>query len=544
VTVSVENQHFWKGNSGDGITVPIGKVGKDDFSLRLGDGSVVHHALVGGATGTGKTLLLHNIILNAAEVYSPQDLQMILLDFKEGTEFVCYESLPHMRILSVASELHFGLSVFNWLVSERMRRAKRFKQVGASNIRDYIEKSGEKMPRLLVILDEFQRLLADPHVGFSVSTLLDDLVRTGRSFGINLILSTQSLANVQLESSTLTSVGLRICLRLSEQECTRFLAYDNVVPTGFSRPGQALYNESEGRREGNTEFQVAFVEASKISDRCGELREREKELYGKAVIEAPCIFFGESPAKISALPEVSHEPTPRAYLGQPLTIDESPISVTLDARDGANIASIAQSLDILTHLANNLAAQFLANPSRPNLTVVDAFPAAQERWKDAVDRGARFISSPVQLEQTLDLLLEELEKRKSADSSLPHPPEVLFLLEPQASKAFPIAIDGDPTSVANKISTLLQQGPRYGIHSVLMTTRISRVDRVLGSFGRFSLDPFRIRIAFKADDGEMANFISYQVSTKNAGAYAGILSDESVGEATNFQIYDEIPIKI
>lgn len=543
VTVSVQDQHFWKGNSGDGVTVPVGRAGKDDLVLRLGDGAVVHHALVGGATGTGKTVLLHNIILNAAEVYSPEDLQMVLLDFKEGTEFACYEALPHMRILSVASELHFGLSVFEWLVSERMRRAKLFKKVGASNLGDYIEKGGEKMPRLLVILDEFQRLLADPHVGSSVSTLLDDLVRTGRSFGINLILSTQSLANVQLESSTLTSVGLRICLRLSEQECTRFLAYDNVVPTTFTQPGQALYNESEGRREGNTEFQVAFVEAGDIPARCSELRDREKEAFGKPVIGTPRIFFGESPSKTTTLPDVSGEPKPRAYLGQPLRIDGSPVSVTLDARDGANIASIAQSLDILTHLANNLAAQFMASPSRPALKIVDAFPAAQERWKAATEKGAKVIASPAQLEEVLDGLVAEVEKRKSTDPSISHAPEIVFLLEPQASKAFPLATGGDPTPAATKVTSLLEQGPRHGIHFVLMTTRLSRVDKVLGSFGRFNLDPFGIRIAFKAEDGELANFMSYQVSTKNAGTYAGILSDESIGETTNFQIYDEIPMQ-
>jgi S-DNA-T family DNA segregation ATPase FtsK/SpoIIIE len=542
VTITVEDHHFWKGSSDDGISVPVGRSGKEDLTLRLGDGAVVHHALVGGATGTGKTVLLHNIILNAAEVYSPQDLQMVLLDFKEGTEFACYENLPHMRILSVASELHFGLSVFEWLVSERMRRAKLFKKVGASNLGDYLEKSGEKMPRILVILDEFQRLLADPNVGSSVSTLLDDLVRTGRSFGINLILSTQSLANVQLESSTLTSVGLRVCLRLSEQECTRFLAYDNVAPTTFTRPGQALYNESEGRREGNTEFQVAFVEAAEIPERCAQLRESEKETFGGAVIEKPRIFFGESPAKTFVLTGIPAEEKVRAYLGEPLQIDASPVAVTLEPRDGANVASIAQNLDILTLLANNLAAQFLTNPLQPNLYILDAFPLAEERWRHALDKGARFIGSPAQLDETLDSLCAELEDRKAADSVVNNTPVVVFLLEPQASRVFPLSTGGDPTPAAVKVSTLLEQGPRHGIHFVLMTTRLSRVDKVLGSFGRFNLDPFSIRIAFKADDGETANFISYQTSTKNSGTYAGVLSDEALGETTNFQIYDEIPM--
>ena len=103
------------------------------------------HGLITGATGTGKTVLLHNIILNAAELYSPEDLQMILMDFKEGTEFACYDGLPHMRVLSIASELHFGHSVFEWLVAERMRRANLFKKAGVANLADYIKKTGQKL---------------------------------------------------------------------------------------------------------------------------------------------------------------------------------------------------------------------------------------------------------------------------------------------------------------------------------------------------------------------------------------------------------------
>jgi hypothetical protein len=337
-------------------------------------------------------------------------------------------------------------------------------------------------------------------------------------------------------------VGLRICLRLSEQECTRFLAYDNVIPTTFTSPGQALYNDSEGRREGNTEFQVAFVDVAEISAHCAELSNREKTMFGKAVIDSPHIFYGECPAKISLIPEIIGEALPHAYLGQPLRIDGSPVLVTLNARDGANIAAIAQSLDILTHLANNLVAQFMASPSRPALKIIDAFPAADERWQAAIEKGAKIISRQVQLEEALDTLVAEMEKRRCADMGNSHIPEIVFLLEPQASKAFSFATADNPTPSATKLSTLLEQGPRHGIHFVLMTTRLSRIEKVLGIFGRFNLDPFGIRIAFKADDGELANFISYQVSTKNAGAYAGVLSDESIGETTNFQIFDEIPI--
>ena len=538
VSVTVNNSMVWNLSAANGLAIPIGKAGRHDVLFTLGNDAVVHHALVGGATGTGKTVLLHNIILNAAELYSPEDLQMILMDFKEGTEFACYEGLPHMRVLSVASELHFGHNVFEWLVAERMRRASLFKKVGAANLGDYLSKSGIKMPRILVIMDEFQRILSDPSIGSQVSLLLDDIVRTGRSFGVNLILSTQSLANVQLESSTLTSVGLRICMRLSEQEATRFLNYDNTLPTTFNKAGQAVYNDSEGRKEGNSEFQVGFVEVSEIPTRCEALKQREIERYGKRIVDAARIFHGEMPVDPSKdLPETSNDHL-EAFIGEPLKLDAPPVAVTLEQKDGANLIAIAQSFDILNTLSSNLAIQFLDRAVVPDICVIDSFPLAKERWAWAVERGAKFLSTPQSIHEALDALVAELETRKLQETDEVFPPKLFFLIEPQGSKAFPVSTTGEASPAAMKIQALLDQGSRHGIHVILMSSRLTRTDKVLGNFGPLNLQPFSVRIAFKSE--EAGNLI-YDSSTKTLGSYSGVMSDESTGEITPFQIYDTIP---
>ena len=537
VSVEVAAHNIWTSNAANGVTIPIGRSGRETTLFKVGNDAVVHHALIGGATGTGKTVLLHNIILNAAELYSPEDLQMILMDFKEGTEFACYEGLPHMRVLSVASELHFGHNVFEWLVAERMRRAALFKKAGATNLGDYLSKSGIKMPRILVIMDEFQRILGDPNIGSQVSLLLDDIVRTGRSFGINLILSTQSLANVQLESSTLTSVGLRICMRLSEQEATRFLNYDNTLPTTFNRPGQAVYNDSEGRKEGNSEFQVGFIEVSDIPTRCATLKQREIERYGKRIVDAARIFHGEMPVHPSkGLPERIHNLL-EAFIGEPLKLDVPPVAVKLEQKDGANLIAIAQSFDILNTLSNNLAIQFLDRAVVPDIFVIDSFPLAKERWACAVERGAKFLATPQSTHEVLDALVTELETRKLQETEEAFHPKLFFLIEPHGAKAFPVSATGEASPAAIKIQALLDQGSRHGIHVILMTSRLTRTDKVLGNFGPLNLQPFSIRIAFKSE--EAGNLI-YDSSTKTLGSYSGVMSDEATGEITHFQIYDTI----
>jgi hypothetical protein len=538
VSVSVKESDSWASSAASGVAIPIGKSGKDDLLFRLGNDSVVHHALVGGATGTGKTILLHNIILNAAELYSPEDLQMILMDFKEGTEFACYEGLPHMRVLSIASELHFGHSVFEWLVAERMRRATLFKKAGVANLADYMKKTEQKLPRILVLMDEFQRVLADPSIGSQVSMLLDDIVRTGRSFGINLILSTQSLANVQMESSTLTSLGLRVCLRLSEQETTKFLNHDNSVPTGFNRPGQALYNETEGRPEGNAEFQVAFVDVSEIPTRCSALRERETQRFGRAVVEEARIFHGEMPVNPAGrIPAISAHKL-QAFIGEPLKISADPVAMTFEQQDGANLLALGQGMEILNTLSNNLAAQFLQSPLNPQILVADSLPLAKERWADFVDKGVQFLGTPVQVNTALDELTMELENRKLDDQSESFPTKVFFLVEPQLNKAFPTGNGMDASPAAMKVNTLLEQGPRVGVHTVLITSRLARTTKVIGQFDRLNMQYFATRIAFRSDEAEA--LLGYDAPTKNIGEYSGVLSDEATGETTPFQTYDTI----
>jgi S-DNA-T family DNA segregation ATPase FtsK/SpoIIIE len=540
VFISVAEQSIWTLSAANGVSIPIGKTGRETIFFNFGNEDVVHHALIGGSTGAGKTVLLHNIILNGADLYSPEDLQMILMDFKEGTEFACYESLPHMRVLSVASELNFGHNVFEWLVAERMRRAGLFKKVGAANLGDYMSKSGLKMPRLLVIIDEFQRILSDPTTGSQVSLLLDDIVRTGRSFGINLILSTQSLANVHLESSTLTSLGLRICMRLSEQEATRFLNYDNALPAGFNRVGQAVYNDAEGRKEGNTEFQVGFVEVFDIAARCGALKQREIECYGKTIVETARVFHGEMPVDPSkSLPETGSDHL-EAFIGEPLKLDVPPVAVKLEQKDGANLIAIAQSFDILNTLSNNLAVQFLQRSVIPNIFVIDSFPLAKERWAWALKYGAKLLNNTKATNEALDILIAELETRKLQETENCFSSWVLFLIEPQGAKAFPVSTTGEISPAGMKIQSLLDQGSRHGIHIILISSRLTRTDKVLGNFGPLTLQPFSIRIAFKSE--EASNLI-YDSSTKTIGNYSGILSDESTGEITPFQIYDNINAK-
>jgi hypothetical protein len=221
--------------------------------------------LVGGGVGSGKTNFLHTVICQTALKYSPDEVELILLDFKEGVEFDIYQNMPNVRVLITASDVTLGLSALNYLEKEIRRRAKIFKALGCTKYSDLQRSKAEPMPRWLVIIDEFQTLFHDHKIAREAEPQLDNIVRKGRAFGINFILATQSLSGVNISESTLTQLGIRVAFRMHERDAARFLSADNTIPEAFSEAGVAVYNTSHGLKNANSLVKVFPANRTLIS---------------------------------------------------------------------------------------------------------------------------------------------------------------------------------------------------------------------------------------------------------------------------------------
>ena len=111
---------IWSKTSKHGLEIPIGSTSSStsmNLELCPQSDSTIVHGLIGGTTGSGKSTLLHDIIINGAWLYSPEELQFILLDFK-SVEFGIYSGLPHVRILSTKSDREYGSNVLAYIVGE------------------------------------------------------------------------------------------------------------------------------------------------------------------------------------------------------------------------------------------------------------------------------------------------------------------------------------------------------------------------------------------------------------------------------------------
>jgi DNA segregation ATPase FtsK/SpoIIIE-like protein len=262
-------------NINEGIKIPVGKQRNKTFYFRLGHGATNFHAIIGGRSGKGKTVFLDNIIARGMNIYSPDELRFVLLDMK-GIEFSEYKNVPHVQAFCSSSNFENGLKIIEFLQSELRNREALFNSVEASDIVQYKKKSGKTMPRLLVIIDEFQNLFTGNYKtdGIVEDTLIKQILRIGRAYGIHLLCCTQSLGD-GVRSSFLNNIPLRIAFQMTQDQSRSFLSISNTAADSL-KVGEVIYNEQDGLLSENIFVNIDHL----ISDEVQQLL-KEFEKSGK-----------------------------------------------------------------------------------------------------------------------------------------------------------------------------------------------------------------------------------------------------------------------
>ncbi|GIF65134.1 cell division protein FtsK [Asanoa ishikariensis] len=191
----------WTDESASGLATVVGHDGDRPVNLQFND--LTPHWMIGGRSGAGKTAFLINVLYGLATRYGPDEMTLYLLDFKEGisfAEFVPTERdrtwLPHARAVGVESDREYGLAVLRDLDAEMGRRSVAYKRAGVTRFTDLRE--SQPLPRIVCVIDEFQVLLAGAdRAATEAVTLLESLARKGRSYGIHLVLASQTVLGVE-----------------------------------------------------------------------------------------------------------------------------------------------------------------------------------------------------------------------------------------------------------------------------------------------------------------------------------------------------------
>ncbi|GHQ39989.1 hypothetical protein VN1222_08250 [Helicobacter pylori] len=219
-------------------------------------GNAQNHTLICGCSGSGKSNFLHVLIQNLAFYYDLDEVQLFLLDYKEGVEFNAYAKegiLEHARLVSVASSVGFGVSFLSWLCDEIKKRSELFKQFKVKDLSAY--RKHEKMPRLIVVIDEFQVLFSDKstQVKGSVERSLNTLLKKGRSYGVHLVLATQTMRGTDINKSFMAQIANRIALPMDADDSAKIL--DDDAACELVRP-EGIFNNNGGHQKYHTKMSI------------------------------------------------------------------------------------------------------------------------------------------------------------------------------------------------------------------------------------------------------------------------------------------------
>ena len=256
-----------------GISVPFALSGANKvLSLELASDALSpkYHTLVTGMIGSGKSTLLHTLIMGLLMKYSPEDVQIYLMDFKDGVEFKVYTeyNLKNFRAISIDTEPEFGLAVLKKIEAEMQARNNIFKEEGCRGLEGYRREMAEKgnphhgMPRTILIIDEFQEAFgrSDDPVMSEAAEIIKRLTLVGRAPAIYLIMATQDIKNAAaLPETVYNQFETRIALK-SSPDSARIILPDNPMADQLINldKGVAIFNASAGNKDHNVQCRIAF----------------------------------------------------------------------------------------------------------------------------------------------------------------------------------------------------------------------------------------------------------------------------------------------
>ncbi|HAJ33108.1 MAG TPA: cell division protein FtsK [Candidatus Atribacteria bacterium] len=289
----------------------------------IADLTELPHLLIAGATGSGKSVCINNIILSILYKLSPETVKFLMIDPKR-VELNIYNGIPHL-LIPIITDASQAIKVLNWSISEMQKRFKIFAEAGVRNLEGYneyvrnINNDTEPLPYIIIVIDELADLMLSSPVKAEES--LCRLAQMTRATGIHLIIATQRPSVDIITGSIKVNFPSRIAFAVSTQVDSRTILDVNGAekllgngdmlfsPVGASKPIRAqgaFVVEKEIRNvvsylmkhSPSPEYEQEVLEYKKSKNM---LRETEEEEEDELFNEAVSIIINSKQASISIL---------------------------------------------------------------------------------------------------------------------------------------------------------------------------------------------------------------------------------------------------
>lgn len=285
-------------------------IGKDvEGRSIVSDLAKMPHLLIGGTTGSGKSVSINAMIMSILMRATPAEVRFIMIDPKR-VEFTPYNGIPHLYV-PVVTEPREAASALSWGVAEMERRLKVFSKVGARNIGQYNAKvqaelaaqekaiaageeppageMGAELPYIVIIIDELADLMMN--VGKEVEFSISRIAQLARAAGIHLIVATQRPSTNVVTGLIKANITNRISFNVASGIDSRVIL-DTPGAENLIGLGDLLLSKPEFARP--QRIQGCYVSEDEINAVVAMLKDQGEPEYHSEILQTNLITLGAS----------------------------------------------------------------------------------------------------------------------------------------------------------------------------------------------------------------------------------------------------------
>lgn len=529
-------QHFWTESSENGVTFSVGKYGDSTVEVTIGDEvNQRHNALITGAVGQGKSNLLSVIIHSLCQRYSPKELQLYLLDFKEGVSLKPFVNigqevyLPHAKVVGLESDIDLGKAVLDDLYRIYLNRMKIFKNNDVKSLKELRIKFPHKsMQRIVVIIDEFQLMFGDDMTfGQKMVDLLEKSVRLFRAAGIHFILASQSISgNMFLQNkkdSLFSQIPIRISHKNSLSESHNTLGMGNDA-AAYLRAREAIVNLDYGEVSQNKKTVVAWANETVLSPL------RKKWYQSKEKDKPPYIFESDKKIELKTIFNVAPKSSVvNVLLGEKISIRGETVSIPLNNESGKNIV-ILGSPNEKNNAAEGLIEAIMVSCAQtsknPHFYICD--------FRDNEAPLEKKFPQFVELLKKHNIQYEDIPRDKFIEKTaelLANPEENTSVFGLNMDK---LPYEKDPYGLNQPLKEFVEEGPSKGMHFIGWWIKATKFNE------QAPKDAFNTKIFLRIDEASVRSLTNPFVKWNGADNKALVSDEVELTEETVFIPYSPI----
>lgn len=520
------------------VTVGLDIEDKHEVTLRFNSGDYIH-AFILGQSGSGKSVLLNNIITTAILKYSPDDLMLYLMDFK-GVEFNRYRGVKHTKAVLVDnSDPQMTLEVLRELKEENTHRIKLWRKENVNNIDGYNRKHPDaRLPQVLFVADECQIMFQPAKNGTQriiqgeIADILNIIATQGRSQGIHMLLATQQLDETDISGQVLKNLTECFLLMSAPSDSDR-LVPDSSDITSKQPTGLACYYH---KKQLQSRVQSFFAKDEELETAILFSQEKAASYVGNGAF----YFSGSSVFSLEKedLAEYANAETPVALVGKNIGLSGESTAILLRNDFSENILFFGankegQTIGVMLNALASLMYSYQQMGQPCDFLVIDCLQDVKSPYKELLktwsDQGLCHLIERTKSGRTFAAIAEDIrnmcahpvvlaiigserfveikrnmplvDKSMNKNDSIGGIEVLGFDMDAivDINSNPNLSHSGGPQTYPKALEYILEEGPIHGVHVLL---QVDKPGNILfeGDYAINATDKFRHKVILKSEN--------------------------------------------